>query len=378
MLLLPSHEFPDGGKKLHSMLQVALISAVVVLLGLSSDAVAAQIGSPGAAEKEVAGEIIGTIEGQGGGQGLSVKGPMTVQVMGSEVKTLLRSGVDVRVKFGRAKINLVEGGTIAVCGPAHISMLKSGHALTVALDSGSIHAQVNGNLTLNIFTAQILAKTVAIGDGPQDVLVGFDTPGLMCLRAARGAVRLEEQFGGQSVMVPQGGDVAIANGQIQGMRDAAGQCACEGYDNEAGSAKASTAEVSQLASSEEVKKRVELKNSAPKLPIGQKATAAPKAPSFEPTYQVFMPPLRYDANAKVQDDFDPKLIVLLRRVRVRPTLIFESRVVGDSVAHSVSNATTAPSKPQTAAAATKPNLPANDGVVDRVKSFFKSLWTKSS
>jgi hypothetical protein len=82
----------------------------------------------------------------------------------------------------------------------------------VALDSGTIHARVEGNLTLNVFTAQILAKTVAIGDGPQDVLVGFDTPGLLCARAGRGALRLEEQFGGQSVMVPQGGDVVVANG----------------------------------------------------------------------------------------------------------------------------------------------------------------------
>jgi len=50
-------------------------------------------------------------------------------------------------------------------------MLKSRNALTVALDSGTIHAHVEGNLTLNVFTAQILAKTVAIADGPQDVLV---------------------------------------------------------------------------------------------------------------------------------------------------------------------------------------------------------------
>ena len=40
-----------------------------------------------------------------------------------------------------------------------------------------------------------------------------------------------------------------------------------------------------------------------------------------------MPPLSYDAKAAVQrDDFDPKLILLVRRVRVRPTLIFQGRV----------------------------------------------------
>src|SRR5438034_4351654 len=129
-------------------------------------------------QQEPQGEIIGTIEGQA----IALKGPMSVQVVGNEVKTLLRSGVDIRVKLGRARINLAEGGTIAVCGPAHISMLKAGNALTIALDSGTIHAHVEGNLTLNVFTAQILAKTVAIGDAPQDILAGFDTPGLMCVR----------------------------------------------------------------------------------------------------------------------------------------------------------------------------------------------------
>jgi len=354
--------------------RIALIGAAVVALALWCETVTAQIGNPTAAGQEPQGEIIGTLEGQSGGPGLAVKGPMTVQVVGNEVKTLLRSGVDIRVKSGRAKVNLSEGGTIAVCGPAHISMLKAGNALTVALDSGSIHAQMNGNLTLNIFTAQILAKTVAIGDGPQDVLVGFNGPALMCVRSARGAVRLEEQFGGQSVMVPQGGDVASANGQIQGLRDASGRCACEGFEgSEPGTANA--AEVSQLASNEEIRKNMELKNSAPNLPSGGRTPAAPKAPSFEPTYQVFMPPLRYDANAKVQDDFDPKLIVLVRRVRVRPTLIFESKVEGDPVVPTGSISSAA-NKPQPPVA--KPNAPTSDGVVDRVKSFFKSLWGRSS
>src|SRR5258708_6181951 len=176
-------------------LATALFAASLLTIFVAAQSVAA---AP--RPQEAQGEIIGTIEGQA----IAVKGPMSVQVVGNEVKTLLRSGVDVRVKSGRAKISLTEGGTIAVCGPAHVSMLKSRNALTVALDSGTIHAHVEGNLTLNVFTAQILAKTVAIADGTQDVLVGFDAPGLMCVRAGRGAVHLEEQFGGQRVMGAQG------------------------------------------------------------------------------------------------------------------------------------------------------------------------------
>jgi hypothetical protein len=301
---------------------------------------------------------------------------MSVQVVGNEVKTLLRSGVDIRVKLGRARINLAEGGTIAVCGPAHISMLKAKNALTIALDSGTIHAHVEGSLALNIFTAQILAKTVAIGTGPRDVLVGFDTPGLMCVRAGRGALHLEEQFGGQSVMVPQGGDVTIANGQLQGMRSNSGLCACESFDSGATAANVSTPEISTLASSEEIKRSVAPRKPAPQAVANPVAPDLPNAPAVEPTYQVFMPPLRYDSSAKVQAEPDPKLIVLVRRVRVRPTLIFQSRVEGDPLPSVVNSFSAAKSKPQQTAQ--KSAAPASTSVVDRVKTFFKSLWTPNS
>jgi hypothetical protein len=317
--------------------------------------------------QEPTGEIIGTIEGKD----IAVKGPMSVQVVGNEVKTLLRSGVDIRVKTGRARINLTEGGTIAVCGPAHISMLKAGNVLTVALDSGTVHAHVDGSLTLNIFTAQILAKTVAIGDGPQDALVGFDTANQMCVRSGRGALRLEEQFGGQTVMVPQGGDVTLINGQLQGMRNGSGLCACESFEPDAAGANSLAPEISTLATSEEVKR-----NAAPRKPAVANPTAPefakPATPAFEPTYQVYMPPLSYNASKKVQDEPDPQLIVLVRRVRVRPTLIFQSRVEGDAL----------PVQKQVAvakeASATKAAAPASASVVDRVKTFFKNLWTPNS
>src|SRR5438128_2368243 len=64
-------------------------------------------------------ELVGIIEGDA----ISVQGPMTVRVIDGQAKTILRSGGDVRVKSGRATIDLVEGGKIAVCGPAHFSVL---------------------------------------------------------------------------------------------------------------------------------------------------------------------------------------------------------------------------------------------------------------
>ena len=327
--------------------------------------------SPAAQEPQ--GEIIGTVEGQA----IAVKGPMSVQVVGNEVKTLLRSGVDIRVKSGRAKITLTDGSTIAVCGPAHISMLKSGNALTIALDTGTIHARVAGNLTLNIFTAQILAKTIAVGDGPQDFLVGFDAPGLMCVRAGLGALRLEEQFGGATVIVPQGGDVTLAGGQLQNLHNNTGLCACEAFDSAAAPSNGVGPEISALASSEDIRKDSVPRKPAPQTAASPKAPELAKVPAVEPTYQVFMPPLRYDANAKIQDEVDPRLIVLVRRVRVRPTLIFQSRVEGDPLPVAQNQLSAVKTKPQKQSAA-KPAQAASTSVVDRVKTFFKSLWTPSS
>ena len=346
------------------------LAAVLIGSGGVACAVPFRAAAQQAAAQEPQGEIIGTIEGSA----IALKGPMSVQVVGNEVKTLLRSGVDVRVKNGHARINLAAGGSIAICGPAHISLLKAANGLTIALDSGTIHVRIEGNLALTVFTTQILAKTIAIGDSPQDLLVGFDAPGLMCVRAGRGAVRLQEQFGNQSVVVPQGGDVTLANGQLEGMRVNSALCACEPYAVEtADNSKGSAPEISTPASSEEVRKSAALKNPLPPKKVGS-PVEAPK-PEVEPTYQVYMPPLRYDASQKVQDEPDPKLIMMVRRVRVRPTLIFASRVEGDAPPSEAKSLSAAAVKPQTAIA--KP-APANARLLDRVKNFLKSLWAPSS
>jgi hypothetical protein len=349
---------------------------VALLAGLAAAAIPGQLEARQAAAQEPQGEIIGTIEGQA----IALKGPMSVQVVGNEVKTLLRSGVDVRVKSGHARIDLSGGGSIAICGPAHISLLKAANGLTVALDSGTIHAHIEGDMALNVFTTQIVAKSIAIGDGPTDLLVGFDTPGLMCVRAGRGAVRLQEQFGNQSVVVPQGSDVTLANGQLDGLRNNNALCACDPYSVEMavtgkGSAPEShTPQIGALATGEEVRKGFTLKN-----PLPPKKTGGPVEPpkaDVAPTYQVYMPPLRYDASQKVQDEPDANLIVLVRRVRVKPTLIFESRVEGEEPPVP-GRSLSAAAKPQSDVPA-KPAAPAGAGIVDRVKNFLKSLWTPNS
>jgi hypothetical protein len=318
------------------------------------------------------GDSVGAIEGDA----IAVTGPMSVETVNGQIVTVLRSGSDVRVKSGSARIKLVEGGQIAICGPAHLSVLKSGTSLTIALDTGTIHAHIEGQPTLTMYTPQIQAQPVAIGGGPQDTIVGFDVSGAMCIRANRGALRLEQQLTGQNVMVPQGGDVFLANGQIDSLRTGSnGRCSCEFQLAEA------PPEISHLATAAEVRRKLD--DVKPDVPTIDAKTPAP--PKEEPIYQVFVPPLIFDAKAKVQPEIDPNMIVLIRRVRVRPTLIFQGKVEGDMVAAALPIAPPPQPKPQpsssppvtpsaTPPATVKPPAPKNDSLSERVRNFVKNLW----
>jgi hypothetical protein len=301
---------------------------------------------------------VGSIEGEA----ISVEGPMSVDVVGGKVRTVLRSGSDVRVKAGQARIDLVEGGHITICGPAHFSVLKSGGALTVALESGTIRAFMQSEPALTVYTPQIQAKPISIGSGSMELLVGLDAAGSMCIRATKGAVRIEQQLTGQNMLVPQNGDVTLTNGQLETLKSSNGHCLCE--EQQILSSSTGPVEVSQLASSDELKKKAAEKKTTPAVPP---ANTPPPAEKPEPVYQVFMPPLHYDASAKTQEEFDPNLIILVRRVRVRPTLIFQGKVEGDPI---VAQNMTPAAASRPASTAPKPE----DTTWNRMKSYLRNLF----
>ncbi len=172
--------------------------------------------------------------------------------------------------------------------------------------------------------------------------------------------------------MPQGGDILITDG-LDTLRSSAGHCSCE-LQLAKTSPPPPQIEVSRLATPEEIQKTNS--NAAKTSPPAPKPAA-----KEDPVYQVFMPPLSYDATAKVQRDyFDPQLIVLVRRVRVRPTLIFQGRVEGESrvakdpvPASAASNpsATSAPPSPQPP----QKNPQTSDTVMNRVRAFFRRLFS---
>lgn len=332
------------------------------------------------------GETIGAIDGEA----IAVQGPMRVEVSGGEVRTVLLSGGDVRVKSGRASIQLHEGGVITICGPAHLSLLKSAGALTIALEYGTIHHRVQGEPAVTVFTPQIQVRPVAVGDAPVETVVGLTTGGTLCLRAQSGAVRIEQQLTGESVIVPQGGDVLLTNGQMESLRAGGEGCSCELAASKTDTAmQAKPAEWSALASSAEVRAQKAEKPADPP-PVNMSARE-------EPVYKVLMPPLSYDASAppapasSASSDApyepSPATIILVRTVRVRPTLIFHGHVEagpGESAsalaARSVHGSAPGPAlaRPAPSGAPAAAHTTAKPSVMSRVRTFFRRLWNKNS
>ena len=343
--------------------------------------------APSARTDQPAYDTVGSIEGDA----ISVQGPLSIEVVQGRTKTILRSGSDVRVNSGQAHISLVEGGQIAICGPAHFSVLKSVNLLTVALDSGILHAHIERQPALTIYTAQIQAKPFSISDAGPDILVGFDATGAMCIRADSGAVRVEQQLTAQSIVIPQNGEVLITDGQLQNLRSGVTHCACELQLANPPAPTTPQSEASRLPTSEQIQEAdAQLARTPPTArpagPAAPKSTAEPaekpadKSPEKEdPVYQVYMPPLSYDANAKVQPDtFDPQLIVVVRHVRVRPTLIFQGTVKDAPTPAKISPpppAAQPPSPPPQVQQAPPKTPQTKPSIIDRIYSFFRSLFS---
>ena len=111
-----------------------------------------------------------------------------------------------------------------------------------------------------------------------------------------------------------------------------------------------------------------------------------------PTPEAYrLPPLSYNAKAAAPaDNFDPKFIMLVRRVRVKPTLIYQGKVEGETpVAKQVSDvkplSTTAkvgPTQPANGSATqpggqqnAKPAPPPDTSVVNRVRNYIRHLFS---
>jgi len=315
--------------------------------------------------------VIGRIEGED----LDVTTATPAGVEKNAAPTVVASGSEVTVRSGHALIALDAGGQISVCGPAHFKVIQSSGAVTLALDYGRVHPSLESSEAFTIYTPTIVATPIAISGGRRDMTLGLDQGGEMCVLTARGAMRVEPQFSDQSVIVPQGGTVSLAGGQIDSLHADASACSCDFPRASLERPKAPLAAAPAPTPAPPAPRDVGVLG-RPLLPERKNAenSPPPSAPGEAPVYTVLMPPLSFDANSpEPPPDPDPETILLVREVRVRPSVVFRGHVNPAPSEASALPAETAPAIPVPARPASSQPVQNQPGLLDRMRNFFRKL-----
>ena len=319
----------------------------------------------GGPDDKPAAETIARIEGDD----ISVHGEVNLERETGRSFAELSSGAEVNVRSGRARIELLGGGEIGVCGPAKFSLLRSGAALTLALDFGRIHARLNESQAVTVFTPLAVATPVPISGGSDELHLGLEQTGKMCLYAARGAVRVQPQFGDEAVLIPQNVEASFTEGRLEAVRQASHTCTCDALSVFAAlRPPAVRVEPSVLPAGNGA-------NSSSPAPATAKDSdppaAAAKAATEEPIWKVHMPALSFDATAPAAAPPRPETILLFREVQVQHGAQFHGSVAPRSPAPPASPPNAA-GKPATANST--PQLEKKPSFGARVRNFFRRIF----
>jgi hypothetical protein len=295
-VFIPEHGAKHGAQRACWRRAFALSALALLLAALVWPVSAGQQSAPAAV-------VVGRLYGED----VAVQNAVSFESNYGFSTALLASGSDVTVRSGRAQIDLMRGGSIAICGPAHFTLLESAGAITLALDYGRVRPQVEAQVAFTVYTPMIVATPVAIGTNPRDLTVGLDREGAMCTMTTRGAVRIEQQLSGQSLLVPQGGEITLNGGQLGTLRSANGSCDCE-----------------LLVTRNLAPKHLELSMPVPNPATRPRPAAPPPPPRVEqPIYRVYLPPLTFDASAPDEPpDPDPAHIFMVRQAQPLPLANF--------------------------------------------------------
>jgi hypothetical protein len=306
-------------------------------------------------------EFIGRIEGLD----FTVEPPPGSPPIAGEATNQLTSGSRVVVRSGQARIVLHEGDEILICGAARLQLLMANGSLTIALDFGTLRMYVASTAPVAVFTPQVIATTVAIG-GARDATIGLDKDGRMCIRAGLGAVRVQQQFGDQTLLVPQYGALSLSGAQVSPVATFASGCTC---NLEAAKLYPPHLEVTVGAIGPPAKSARGSQVPSPTATAskgGSQANVVPPSVS-EPVYKVLMPPLRFDASSPdALSDPSAETILLVRTVVVHGEVVYRG-----SVAAGKSN--------QKKLVTTQVNTnsdppPSQPGVFSRIGGFFRRLF----
>lgn len=260
------------------------------------------------------------------------------------------NGNSVTVHDGKARLALSVGGEVDVCGPAKFTMLESGGAITLALNFGRVHLMLLRGTTMRIYTTTIIATPIDISGEQRDITAGLDMHDSLCVKATSGAIRLEQQFTGEGIIVPQAGEFFLNSGNLVPIAGAPGSCECTLLH--ARSAPPPEIPVMGVSSSArlqpppepaaatatpqpdvETYPNVQLRTLAnsndvhPVAPPARDSPAPAVPPESTPEYKIIMPPLGFSA-ASPSPPADPSLdaVLLVRTVHVEPEYEFSGHV----------------------------------------------------
>lgn len=350
-------------------------------------AAASLIGAPASDAQQPPPGTIGRVEGLD----ISVEGGMAAGGITTAPSIYVTNGSIVNVHSGKAQMTLAAGGQIDICGPAKFTLLQSGDAVTLALSFGRMHVQLPGAMALHIFTPTIIATPLDINGGARDVTVGLDVHDSLCVLAASGALRLEHQFSGENLVVPQAGEFFLEGGRLAPVAGAPGTCQCQAVQVQvvkpptpipgpsakpiplAPVAAAKPAELEDKkvnvapspGTSVEFSVLAGANDAHPVVPSPKSAVELAPPPEYQPVYKILMPPLAFSAGSPAPPEPSLDNILLVRIARVQPAWEFTGKVEAPPLD---------PSKPRPAPAVASNQPPPPGGAAKKPKN--GGFWAK--
>ncbi len=279
-------------------------------------------------------------------------------------------GTVVTVHSGQARMTLVVGGEVDICGPAKFTVLLSGEAITLALNFGRMRVALPANTTLRVFTPTIIGTPIDIAGGPRDFTVGLSLDDSLCVTATSGAIQLEHQFSGEKLIVPQSGEFFLNSGKLLPVAGTPGSCRCAAEaeptpaqlpspDYATTPAPPAVKQLPPIAIIESVKPAAEPAVEVDSAPAGQVTQYGALAeanqthplvrqtqdaepalpPTTNPEYTAVLPPLTFMAGTPLPPPGpSADVVLLIREARVSPEWEFSGRVETPEFAKAMQNA----------------------------------------
>lgn len=227
--------------------------------------------------------------GQVTGSDVTVTGPAsaaaeTAESGAPDVYSII-DGSTIVVHSGTARLDFAGGGEADICGPAKLTVLASGEALTIALSFGRVHVKIDALRPITVYTPAILATPISIQEQPREMTLGLANTGAMCVAAMHGAVQVQQQLSGETLMIPEPSAVQLEDSPFGARPMTTGSCTCD-YEQTVAQREATSpitaAQGQTTTSSPEA--------SAPSTPVKTATPTAAETPAPSPSKTAPQPP----------------------------------------------------------------------------------------